>query len=253
VRIFWTGLVLALGFLSLFGKPASVSLQNAWKLPSAAHPLGCSPLGEDVLWMLLVGTGSTIFISLTARLLSSFLSLFSLYAAWLGGPAGEGLLNRASEAMITIPSLLLAMAFAFSGASGSGSRIVSMVLAVAVSEWAMTTRWLSGRIREYSRGDYVTASVLMGAGRRHLFMYQFMPFLTKDLYLLFVLFLPSSVMTVAILEFLGFSSGIEKPGLGTMVALYQDSVFFRPLLSLAPAFVIVVLVWISSRLRKEYG
>lgn len=240
-------LILSLVLFSLFFfLQAGIFPERAWCLSSLLHPFGCSPLGEDMLSLVLAGTGETFFTALSGRILAMLLSFFSLVVAYFSGKAGMHLLARISEALITIPSLL----FALAGASVLGSGLLSLIAAIALSEWAISTRWLLGRLQEYERREFVMAGKIMGAGRAHVFKMHFLPFIFADFLLLFAVFFPSSLMTVAVLEFLGFSGGIERPGLGYLTALTKDYIFFRPLLTLAPVIAMVSLVWWAFAVKK---
>lgn len=210
--------------------------------------LGCSPLGESMTALTGRGIATTLLAALAGRALATLMAFVAAALAQLSGKYIRILMNRLSEAMMTIPSLLLALAFGFIWGSGT----MSMILAIAFSEWAYNEKWLLGRLKEYRRHDYVAVALSMGAGPWHIFSEHFKPVLIKDLIFLFFVYLPGSLLTVAALEFLGLSSGGRYPGLGYYVAAYKDMLFIYPHIILAPVVLLVAIVMAAVSLKNRF-
>lgn len=200
--------------------------------------LGHSPLGESVASLLFWGLWQSILIAAGGRLLATLLSLAGGAIAHLGSDKGNFLITRLSEAAMTLPSLLIALSLGFI----LGEGIEVMIIVIALSEWGINQKWILGRIKEYERFEFIEAARMMGAGRFHILSYQFRPWFFEDLKFLFFLYLPSSLLTVAALEFLGFSGGSQIPGLGYQVASNKDLIFIYPHVILPPVLIIIAAV-----------
>lgn len=223
------------------------SLNDAYCSPSWAHPMGCSPIGEDMSALLLKGSWITLLTGIVARAMAVGLSLLGSALAFLGGIWTRYPVQGLAESIMSIPSLLLAMALAFVLPDGIGS----IALAIGISEWAFNQRWLLGRLNEYGRTPWFRAAEEMGASQPHMFRWHVLPELQKDLVFLFFIHLPGTLLTVAALEFLGLTSSTGTPGLGYMIAGYKDYFFIYPHLILFPMLVLTAILLTSLRLQKS--
>lgn len=209
--------------------------------------LGRSPLGESMTSLMFWGFWQSALVAICGRALAVIFSFGGLAAAYLGGRFAEGLVHRFAEAFMTIPSLLLALSLGFVWREGAAS----MVLVIAVSEWAFNQKWMLGRLREYQRYTFVTAGRAMGAGRLHLLLRQLSPFIRSDLIFLYFVYLPGSLLTVAALEFLGLSMGSRFSGLGFMVASNKDLIFLYPHVVLPPMILITATVLAALLMKNK--
>ncbi|MES0489133.1 MAG: ABC transporter permease subunit [Leptospirales bacterium] len=208
---------------------------------------GFSPLGESVASLLVWGFWQTIFIAFSGRFLAIVLVFVGSAAASVGGKSAHFVITRICEAFMTLPSLLIALSLGF--ILGEGAYV--MILVIGISEWAFNQKWMLGRLHEYERHDYIMASRLLGAGPLHLFFRQHFPLMRADLGVLFFLYLPGSLLTVAALEFLGLSTGAGIPGLGYQVALNKDVVFLYPHTILPSGVLIVLTVFVTNHMRNK--
>ena len=231
---------ITISFLFLFvilPYPAQ-NLEMSYCPPNTKAVLGCSPLGEDMGSLIFWGAWQTIITAVSGRLLASFLSAAGFMIAYLGRQISYNVISRLSEAFMTIPSLMLALSLGFFWGAGQGS----MILAIGISEWAFSQKWLLGRLKEYNRFLFTEASICAGAGRFHILKEHFFPFLSKDILFLFFIYFPTSLLSAAALEFLGLSSADKISGLGYQTAAYKDLIMLHPNLSLAPVFALLLIV-----------
>lgn len=224
----------------------SVKLSQAFCSISIKHPLGCSPLGEDMALLVFWGIFKTIFIAVVGRFIAVAISTLGFLASHFSNNFVFEIIARIAESVMTIPSLLLALSFGFLLSSG----FVSMIIAIALSEWAMNQKWMLNRKKEFERHSYILASTAMGASKLHLFRYHLWPLVIRDVVFLIFLYLPTSILTVASLEFLGLSTG-GLPGLGFLVALYKDYIFIYPNISLPPIIVVIATVLLLLGFKKR--
>ncbi|MDH5717706.1 MAG: ABC transporter permease subunit [Spirochaetia bacterium] len=212
------------------------------------RPFGCSPLGEDLLSLTFFGAFQTLLTASGGRFLASFLALIGFALAHLGGKAAFGFISRLSEAFMTIPALMLALSFGFF----MGAGYVSMILAIGISEWSFSQKWLLGRMKEYNRFNFIEASIAAGGTKSHLLKVHFAPFLIKDIVFLFFIYFPTSLLSTAALEFLGLSTGDKIPGLGYQAAAYKDLIMLYPNVTLPSMAALILIVSLSIVLKKKF-
>ena len=78
--------------------------------PSAAHPLGCDEYGRDLLFRLLWGTRYSLFAGICTILAAILIGgVFGSIAGFYGGKI-DNVIMRFMDMVMTVPSLVLAMA-----------------------------------------------------------------------------------------------------------------------------------------------
>ncbi|MCS6984710.1 MAG: ABC transporter permease subunit [Leptospiraceae bacterium] len=243
-------LVLLLLLLLLFLEPPTMDPELAFCPPSQEHPLGCSPIGEDFLRLLLSASGGTLFVAISARILALGISFLTTIHAFFN-PQSRALYKVLTQALLTIPSLFLAVLFK----SLLGGGELALVSAMGLAEWALSHAWLGGRVNEHEKQTFVEAAYSLGASRYFCARKHLLPHLKRDGLVLFFVYLPSSLLTASALEFLGFTVNSERPGLGYLVYAGKDYIFYQPHLALLPSFMLIVLVfgalYFKDRLTSE--
>jgi ABC-type dipeptide/oligopeptide/nickel transport system permease subunit len=234
-------------FFAISPLPVEIRPDIAFEGPSMNYLFGTSPLGESILSLLLNGTAGTFLIAVCGRSIALTLSTLGLFLSFLYGKT-LWIFEKVSEAAIAIPSLLLALSFSVL----LGQGVLTMLLAIGLSEWAFNQRWLLSRLRDYRQKQFMAASEVMGSGKFLRFRLHILPELKQDLPFLFKVYLPGSILTVATLEFLGISKG----GLGFMVASYRDYIFSYPHVILPPTITVIFLVLMNisrDSLNQEHA
>ncbi|WP_244830117.1 ABC transporter permease [Caballeronia sp. TF1N1] len=128
IVVFW----LAVAFLAPLVAPykggamTSIDIFGSY---SAAHWLGTDYLGRDMLSRVLYGTQYTVGLALAATLLASFIGTFFGLIAAVSGRWVDEILSRFFDALISIPSKVLALVVI--AAFGSSIPMLTMVAALA--------------------------------------------------------------------------------------------------------------------------
>jgi len=128
IVVFWLG-VAFIGPLVAPYKGGAVTSTEIFGLYSAAHPLGTDYLGRDMLSRVLFGTQYTVGLALAATLLASCVGTFFGLVAAVSGRWFDEILCRLFDALISIPSKVLALVVI--AAFGSSVPMLIMVAALA--------------------------------------------------------------------------------------------------------------------------
>ncbi len=186
-------------------------LFGATRPPSAAHPLGTTVGGFDVLSRVLFGTRTAVLVIVVAVVASLFIGvLLGLVSGYLGGGLDRVLVVIA-EAIYAFPSLLLAIVVSIA-ISGGQSSLWGGVMAAAISitvvfvpQYFRVIRAETVRIKAEA---YVESAKVLGTSTARIMFRHVLRNATRTLPLIFTLNASEAILTLAGLGFLGF--GIEQ-------------------------------------------
>ena len=167
--------------------------------PSAAHWLGTTGQGQDVLAQTVVGTRVSLIIGFGVGILVVLVgSLVGVAAGYFGGRV-DGMLSLLFNVFLVIPGLPLAIVLA--AYLPSGPLTVAAVL--VFTGWAWNARVVRGQTLSLRRRDFVLASVVSGEPSLRIITREILPNMTS---LLVAQVIGSSVYAIGALvglEFLG--------------------------------------------------
>lgn len=188
----------------------SHGLFGAQEPPSAAHLLGTTSGGYDVLSRVIWGTQTAFLVIIVAIVLSFFLGVFlGLLSGYIGGWLDRVLVVIA-DAVYAFPSLLLAIVAAIV-ISGGQSSLWGGVLAAAISITAVFIpqyfRVIRAETVRIKSEAFVESAKVIGASTPRIMFRHVLRNSTRTLPLILTLNSSEAILTLAGLGFLGF--GIE--------------------------------------------
>lgn len=170
--------------------------------PSAAHPLGTTQTGQDVLAQLAYATRGSLTIGAIVGILTLLLSgFFGVVGAYTGGWVDE-LFSLLTNVWLVIPGLPLVIVIS-SYVPDKSLWLVALVL--SVTGWAGSARVLRGYTLSLRSRDYVLAARVAGEKRRRILAVEILPNLVP--------LLASQVVFAVIFAILG-EAGLSYLGLG---------------------------------------
>jgi peptide/nickel transport system permease protein len=218
--------------------PTAQDLGNRFESPSWAHPLGTDQLGRDIFSRVVHGGRNTLGGALLAV---AILSLLGVSIGGLAGYAGglvDTLLMRATDAVLSFPYLVLALALA---ATFSPS-LLTVVIAVALTWWGHYARVIRGMVLSIRETPFVHAAYAVGAGHRHLILRHVLPNVVPPMIVLSTLDLGLVVLSVAALSYLGLGVQPPTPEWGMMLNESRLFMFTAPHLMVFPGAMIFITV-----------
>ena len=218
--------------------PNAQSLKDRLLAPSFAHPLGTDELGRDTLTRVIYGAR----ISLTIGLLPTFISMtigtiLGLIAGYFGGKIDFAIM-RLADIMLAFPSLLLAMVVMYT----MGGGLINIFIALSLVNWASTSRVIRSETLSLSKKEYVEAAKSMGVSNAIIIFRHILPNCIPTLVVLFTLSIPSAILSESSLSFLGVGAQPPTASWGLMVVNAKKYLFTQPVLVLAPAMAIMIVV-----------
>jgi peptide/nickel transport system permease protein len=140
--------------------------------PSAAHLLGTTNTGQDVLSQLLVGARPTLLVGFGAGAVATVIAVIvGISAGYYGGTGGD-LLSLLTNVFLVIPLLpLLVVLTAF--LPGAGSLVVAVV--ISVTAWAWGARVLRAQTLALRKQDFVQAARAAGERGWRIILFEILP------------------------------------------------------------------------------
>lgn len=247
-RIFFILPFLLLAWLAFQSGKPEIVLADGYCKPQLGieFMLGCSPLGQKMLSLITWGATQTIIAAVAGLVLSFLMALVGLALAVLTGQTGFFFLENTSRALLSVPSIFLAVTLGV--ALGSG--MSALIIAIGVSEWAYIQQWLMGRYTDMNHSQFATAARIMGASEFYIFRKHLLLQFIDSLKSIFIINLPLAVLAVASLEFLGVSAGSDYPSLGYQISAWKDYLFLFPHIALSPIVMLLMLLLIFAKIRS---
>ncbi len=267
MAVFGLALLATLLFAVAFGpllydvSPTRLNILRRLTPPSSLHWLGTDSLGRDVLARVLHGGRITLAIGIGVVALAFAIGVTAgLAAGYLGGWV-DTVVMRFADAMLSFPSLVLAIALA----AAFGPSLENAMLAVAITLAPQFARVARAQAVSIAVKPYVAAAITLGLSRRRiLFRYIFAngagPLLVQA-----TLALGAAILQTASLGFLGLGAQPPAAEWGADVSINLEFVRGAPWVALAPGMGILLAVmafnligdaladWLDPRRRTGLG
>lgn len=190
----------------------AASRADVFNPPSAEHWLGTDNLGRDVLAYLMSGARSSLFVGVTATVISMVLgTLIGITSGYLGGWV-DTLLMRITDFFLVLPWLPFCMVLA----AILGNSMWNIILVIGLTGWAGTARVIRAQTLSVKEQQYVERTVSLGAGKWHIMLRHILPNVFPLVFSESILIISCSILTETSLAFLGLGDP-TNPSWGTML------------------------------------
>jgi ABC-type dipeptide/oligopeptide/nickel transport system permease subunit len=215
--------------VGLLRDPLQVDTAARLLPPSAAHPLGTDSLGRDSLARLGHGALRTAAVALAVTAVSVLVGLL------LGSAA------RMSAGLMEVASTLPAVLAGLLTTAVTGPSVWGAALAVCLVGWTPYAAQAAALIEEERASSHMQASLSFGAGPWHLMRRHYLPGVLPAVLRNALLRLPTTVLVLASLGFLGLGEQPPTPEWGRLLSENQPYVELAPWTVLGPACALVLL------------
>ena len=227
--------------------------------PGGAYLLGTDNLGRDVLSRVVHGARVSLSVGIAAMLTATVIGVtIGLLAGYYGGKLDLGLM-RFTEMGMTIPAILLAIAFA---ALMDGKTVhlhpawlpwhfldmelkrgmVSMFLIIGIVCWPGMVRVIRAQVLALKEREFVLAARALGASNRQIILWHILPNVLPNIIVLTALNTAATIMLEAGLGYLGIGVPPPAPTWGSMIADGQPYFIAAPHIVIVPGLAIVLTV-----------
>ena len=244
VAVLGLAIVLVFALLALLAPlvanhdPLQTSFTTIRKPPSAAFWLGTDELGRDIFSRMVYGARA----SLMAGLVSVFIALVAgvplgLIAGYFGGWI-DSIISRATEALLSIPFLILAIALA----AFLGPSLTNAMIAIGVSAAPKFVRLTRGQALSAKKEDYVQSARALGASDLRIIARHVFPNVMPPLIVQATITIATAIIAEASLSFLGLGLQPPSPSWGSMLNTAKNFMSQAPWMSIFPGSAIFLVV-----------
>jgi len=200
--------------------------------------LGADAVGRDLLSRIIYGSRYSLFIgSIVVTISLAAGILFGLLSGFFRGTV-DILIMRAMDIILSVPSLLLALAIV----AILGSGLLNAMIAVAITYVPHYARLARAAVLTELPKDYVTASRVAGAGTLRLMLNTVLPNCLAPLIVQATLSFSTAILDAAALGFLGYGAQAPTPEWGTMLADARSLIRSMPWVVTFPGLAILITV-----------
>ena len=219
--------------------PYKMDLSQRLQLPSHNHLLGADTVGRDILSRIIYGSRTSLMVGLLAISIAAIIGQpLGLIAAFFGGTT-QTVIMRIIDAFMSIPMILLALVIGIL----LGGGLKNVILALGVGMMAVHARIMCAQALTVMQNDYIVAAKSVGASSLRIMVRHVLPNSFPPLLVAVTTEMGICILAEAGLSFLGL--GIEPPGAawGSMVSDGYPHLMTTPILSFAPGFAIMLVVF----------
>jgi peptide/nickel transport system permease protein len=218
--------------------PTKTNYLTVRKAPSDVHRLGTDEVGRDVLSRLIWGARASLLAGVIpvsiALLLSVPLGLLSGYAGgWI-----DGVIMRITDAMLSIPFLIVAIALA----AFLGPSLVNAMIAIGIAALPTFLRLARGTVLTLKTEEYVEAAAALGCSHVRTAVRHILPNMVPPLLIQSSITVAAAIIAEASLSFLGLGQQPPAPSWGSMLNAAQRYLSQAPWMALCPGLMIFAVV-----------
>lgn len=198
--------------------------------PSATHWFGTDGFGRDLLSRVIYGTRPTLMLVALILVLTIPVGLLvGITAGYVGGWT-ERVLMRITDIFLSLPNLVIALAFV----AMLGPGLMNGALALALTSWPPFARQARAETLALRRSDYLAAARMQGITGLRLMFGHILPLCLPTAVVRAALSLGGIILSAAGLGFLGM--GVQPPTAewGSMVAEGSKVIFDQWWVAAAP-------------------
>lgn len=216
--------------------PLSIDLDSLRMPPSFQHPLGTDNKGRDVLSRILYGARISLFVSITATLVSMTIGLsLGLVSGYVGGRLDHAI-TMLTDVVMAFPSLLLAIGISAVLPPG----LYTVIIALGVVGWASFARLMRGTVLGIRELPYVESARALGCSGYRVALRHILPNAIPIAVVVSSLRIGGFILAEASLSFLGLGAQPPTPTWGSMISTGRVYILSAPWMVVAPGLAIAL-------------
>ncbi len=208
------------------------------KPPSALHWLGTDELGRDLLSRMIWGARASLMAGVISVAIAVAVGVpIGVVAGYFGGWTDQ-VIGRATDALLAMPFLILAIALA----AFLGPSLTNAMIAIGLSAVPIFVRLTRGQVLSVKTEDYVEGARAVGLGHLRIMQRYILPNVLAPILVQATLTIATAIIAEASLSFLGLGQQPPAPSWGSMLNTARSFLEQAPWLAVWPGIAIFLVV-----------
>jgi peptide/nickel transport system permease protein len=237
IVLFFIVIALVAPWLSPYD-PLQTSFLTVRQPPSAAHWFGTDELGRDVLTRMVFGARASLMAGVVSVAFAVVIGVPLGLAAGYFGRWTDAVISRLTDALLSIPFLILAIALA----AFLGPSLTNAMIAIGISAMPRFVRITRGQAILVKSEDYVEGARAIGLKDFGIIRRYILPNALPPIIVQASLTIAMAIIAEASLSFLGLGQLPPAPSWGAMLNAAKDFMDQAPWMSLFPGGAIFLTV-----------
>jgi len=212
-------------------------LANRLAPPSSVHFMGTDELGRDIFSRVIWGSQITLTIVGLVALISAPLGLLVGAVAGYFGGWTDRLLMGFTDIFLSMPKLILALAFV----AALGPGINNAIIAIAITAWPAYARIARAETLTIRNSEFIAAVQLQGASPLRVIVGHVLPLCTSSMIIRVTLDMAGVILTAAGLGFIGLGAQPPLPEWGAMISRGRTFILDQWWVATMPGFAIIIV------------
>jgi peptide/nickel transport system permease protein len=206
--------------------------------PSLAHPFGNDDVGRDIMWRTIYGGRISLAIGGLSIALAMSIGVVLGSVAGYYGRWADSLIMRLTDAMLSMPSLLILIVMT----RILGPSVPTIILVIGLLNWMQVTRIVRANFLSLKQHDFVLAARALGVSDRAIIFRHVLPNTLAPVVVAATLGVGYAIILEASASFLGL--GVQPPtaSWGSMLYRAQALMEQAPWVAIFPGLMILVTV-----------
>ncbi|WP_028032737.1 ABC transporter permease [Chelativorans sp. J32] len=213
-------------------------LMNAELPPSAEFWFGTDAQGRDVFTRILYGARVSLTVGIGSQLINTTIGLILGISAGYFGGWWDDLVNGLTNLMLSVPSLIFALAIM----AVLGPGLSSLLIALGLTNWSWTCRIARSSTLSLKSQSYVQAAKTLGYSDFRIMLTQILPNIVGPVLVIATLGMGDAILAEAALSFLGLGIQPPQPSWGNMLTDARELIAIAPWVAIFPGLAIFMTV-----------
>ncbi len=217
------------------------------------HPFGQDEIGRDIFARVMAGVQTSLMVMVVIGLVAAVIGITVGSMAGFFRGRTDTLLMRATDLVITVPTLVIGAVVGKIAGSVSG---LVFAIAMGLILWTTLARLVRGEFLSLREREFVDAARVAGASNLRIIFKHILPNAIGTVIVSVTLMMSAAILLETALSFLGFGIQFPEISLGQLINQYQQAFATRPWLFWWPGIFIIVITlsvnFIGDGLRDAF-
>lgn len=224
-------------YIAPYGMTAQ-NLQGTMQTPSMQHWFGTDDLGRDVLSRIIFGTRISLTIGIASITIAIFFgTILGVISGYFGG-VFDNIIMRITDLMLSIPSILLAIALV----AAFGSSLFNLIIAIGIGNIPIFIRITRSAVMSVKEEQFIEAATATAMTDWKIIIRHVLPNSLSPIIVQATMGVASAILSAAGLGFIGLGIEASQAEWGTMLNAGRPYIRTHAYLTIFPGIAIMLTI-----------